>query len=167
MPSILYFWAFCLIYSQHLDLRSTSIIFSQVVRKNSTEATRSSGLLRVSRGPPFASRLIRTAYPRPTFPGAIRGRLPLRGVAQSLQWKRSATDSSNAGKPSQAAPAAPGNQLVTPTPRSFTYTRTEPKPNDGAMAWLLSCSMPQLLMNLAERVRDTVTWFIQLLLVNI
>ncbi|ONM16773.1 RNA binding (RRM/RBD/RNP motifs) family protein [Zea mays] len=121
---------------QALTLNGASFMLRilKVVRKNSTEATRSPGLLRVSRGSPFASRLIRTAYPRPTFPGAIRGRLPLRGVAQSLQWKRSATDSSNAVKPSQAAPSAPGNQLVTPTPRSFTYTRTEPKPNDGAMA---------------------------------
>ena len=68
------------------------------------------------------------------FPGAIRGRLPLRGVARSLQWKRGAADSADAGIPSQTAPAAPGNQSISPTTRSFTYTRTEPKPNDGAMA---------------------------------
>ncbi|KAF8703423.1 hypothetical protein HU200_032228 [Digitaria exilis] len=106
----------------------------KVVRKSSTEATQLPGLPRASRGSPFASRLIRTAYPRTTFPGAIRGRLPLRGGARSLQWKRGAVDSTDAGKSSQTTPATPVNQLVTPTTRSFTYTRTEPKPNDGAMA---------------------------------
>jgi hypothetical protein len=106
----------------------------QVVRKSSTEATQLSGLPHASRGSPFASRLIRTAYPRPTFPGAIRGRLPLRGGARSYQWKRGAADSTDAGKPSQTTAAALGNQSVTPITRSFTYTRTEPKPNDGAMA---------------------------------
>ncbi|TKW04927.1 hypothetical protein SEVIR_7G142300v4 [Setaria viridis] len=119
-----------------LTLNGTSFMsrILKVVRKSSTEATQLSGLPRASRGSPFASRLIRTAYPRPTFPGAIRGRLPLRGGARSFQWKRGAADSTDAGKPSQTAPAAPGNQLVTPITRSFTYTRTEPKSNDGAMA---------------------------------
>ena len=135
-------WALLRNYSQHEGLRSNSNhIALQVVRKSSTEATQLPGLPRASRGSPFASRLIRTAYPRPTFPGATRGRLPLRGGARSLQWKRGASDSVDAGKPSQTTPAAPGNQLVTPTTRSFTYTRTEPKPNDGAMAWLARRSM--------------------------
>jgi len=121
---------------QALTLNGTSFMsrILKVVRKSSTEATQLPGLPRASRGSPFASRLIRTAYPRPTFPGATRGRLPLRGGARSLQWKRDTSDSVDAGKPSQTTPAAPGNQLVTPTTRSFTYTRTEPKPNDGAMA---------------------------------
>ncbi|CAD6263395.1 unnamed protein product [Miscanthus lutarioriparius] len=121
---------------QALTLNGTSFMsrILKVVRKSFNEATQLPGLARASWGSPFASRLIRTAYPRPTFPGAIRGRLPLRGVARSLQWKRGAADSTDAGKPSQTAPAAPGNQSVTPTTRSFTYTRTEPKPNDGAMA---------------------------------
>ncbi|CAN6235333.1 unnamed protein product [Urochloa humidicola] len=121
---------------QALTLNGTSFMsrILKVVQKSSTEATQLPGVPRASRGSPFASRLIRTAYPRPAFPGAIRGRLPLRGGARSLQWKRGAADSADAGKPSQTTPAAPGNQLVAPTTRSFTYTRTEPKPNDGAMA---------------------------------
>ncbi|KAJ1271487.1 hypothetical protein BS78_06G131100 [Paspalum vaginatum] len=121
---------------QALTLNGTSFMsrILKVIRKSSAEVTQLPGLPRASRGSPFASRLIRTAYPRPTFAGAIRGRLPLRGGARSLQWKRGATDPADAGKPNQTTPAAPGNQLVTPTTRSFTYTRTEPKPNDGAMA---------------------------------
>ncbi|OEL36522.1 hypothetical protein BAE44_0002459 [Dichanthelium oligosanthes] len=121
---------------QALTLNGTSFMsrILKVVRKSSNEATQLPGMPRASRGSPFASRLLRTAYPRPTFPGAIRGRLPLRGGARSFQWKRGAADSADAGKPSQTTPAAPGNQLVAPTTRSFTYTRTEPKPNDGAMA---------------------------------
>ncbi|CAL5016426.1 unnamed protein product [Urochloa decumbens] len=121
---------------QALTLNGTSFMsrILKVVQKSSTEATQLPGVPRASRGSPFASRLIRTAYPRPAFPGAIRGRLPLRGGARSLQWKRVAADSADAGKPSQTTPAAPGNQLAAPTTRSFTYTRTEPKPNEGAMA---------------------------------
>jgi hypothetical protein len=104
----------------------------QVVR-TSIEVPQQPVWSRASRGSPFASRLIRTAYPRATFPSSIRGRLPLRGGTRSLQWKREAADSPDAGRSSQATPAAPGNQLVTPFTRSFTYTRTEPKPNNGAM----------------------------------
>ncbi|TVU15628.1 hypothetical protein EJB05_39158 [Eragrostis curvula] len=119
---------------QALTLNGTSFM-SRILKvvRSSVEVPQQSVWPRASRGSPFASRLIRTAYPRPTFPGAIRGRLPLRGGTRSLQWKREAADSPDAGKPSQATPAAHGNQLVTPTARSFTYTRTEPKPNDGAM----------------------------------
>lgn len=121
---------------QALTLNGTSFMsrILKVVRKSSAEVSQLPGLPRSSRGSPFSSRLIRTAYPRPTFAGAIRGRPLLRGGARSLQWKRGATDSADALKPNQATPAAPGNQLVSPTTRSFTYTRTEPKPNDGAMA---------------------------------
>ncbi|KAL6845780.1 hypothetical protein ACP4OV_024355 [Aristida adscensionis] len=118
-----------------LTLNGTSFMSRvlKVIRKSSTEVTQLPAWPRASRGSPFASRLIRTAYPRPTFPGAIRGRLPFRGGARSSQWKRDAADPSDAGKPSQITHATPGNQLVSPTTRSFTYTRTEPKPNDGAM----------------------------------
>ncbi|XP_062184873.1 uncharacterized protein LOC133888590 isoform X2 [Phragmites australis] len=120
---------------QALTLNGTSFMsrILKVVRKSSIEVPQLSGRPRASRGSPFASRLIRTAYPRRMFSGAIRGRLPLRGGARSLQWKRDTADSTDAGKPSQTTPATPGNQLVTQTARSFTYTRTEPKPNDGAM----------------------------------
>ncbi|XP_062225906.1 uncharacterized protein LOC133924405 [Phragmites australis] len=120
---------------QALTLNGTSFMsrILKVIRRSSIEVPQLPGWPRASRGSPFASRLIRTAYPRPTFPGAIRGRLPLRGGARSLQWKRDAADSPDAGKPSPTTPATPVNQLLTPTTRSFTYTRTEPKPNDGAM----------------------------------
>ena len=105
----------------------------QVVRRSSIEVPQQPVWPRASRGSPFASRLVRTAYPRPTFPSAARGRLPLRGGTRSLQWKREAADPPGAGKSSQATAAAPGNELVSPITRSFTYTRIEPKPNDGAM----------------------------------
>ncbi|AQK44244.1 RNA binding (RRM/RBD/RNP motifs) family protein [Zea mays] len=118
---------------QALTLNGTSFMsrILKVVRKSSTEVTQLPVLPRASWGSPFASRLIRTAYPRPNYPGAIRGRLSLRGAARSLQWKRGVADSGDVGKPS---PTAPGNQLVTPATRNFTYTRTEPKTNAGAMA---------------------------------
>ena len=104
----------------------------QVVRRSSVEVPQLPGWSRGARASPFASRLIRTAYPRPTFPGAIRGRLGLRGNARNFQWKRGAADSVDAGKPSQAAPLTPGSQTL--TPRSFTYTRTEPKQDVGTTA---------------------------------
>jgi hypothetical protein len=103
----------------------------QVVRKSSVEVPQVPGWSRGARASPFASRLIRTAYPRPTFPGASRGRLGLRGNARNFQWKREAADSVDAGKPSQATPVTLGSQTLT---RSFTYTRTEPKQDVGAAA---------------------------------
>ena len=106
----------------------------QVVRKSSVEVPQQPGWSRGVRASPFASRLVRTAYPRPTFPGAMRGRLAIRGNARSFQWKRGAADSVDAGKPSQATPVTPGSQMVTPVTRSFTYTRTEPKQDVGATA---------------------------------
>jgi hypothetical protein len=106
----------------------------QVVRKSSVEMPQVAGWSRGARASPFASRLIRTAYPRPTFPGAIRGRLGLRGNARNFQWKREAADSADAGKPSQATPVTLGSQTLTPMTRSFTYTRTEPKQDVGATA---------------------------------
>uniref|UniRef100_A0ACD5UC00 Uncharacterized protein n=2 Tax=Avena sativa TaxID=4498 RepID=A0ACD5UC00_AVESA len=114
---------------QALTLNGTSFMsrILKVVRKSSVEVPQVPGWSRGARASPFASRLIRTAYPRPTFPGAIRGRLGLRGSARTFQWKREAADSIDAGKPSQATPTTPGSQTLTPMTRSFTYTRTEPK----------------------------------------
>lgn len=120
---------------QALTLNGTSFMsrILKVVRRSSVEVPQLPGWSRASHGSPFASRLIRTAYPRPMFPGAIRGRLALRGNARSLQWKRDAADSIDAGKPSQTTPVTPGSQMVSAT-RSFTYTRTEPKQDVGAAA---------------------------------
>lgn len=119
-----------------LTLNGTSFMsrILKVVRKSSVEVPQQPGWSRGVRASPFASRLIRTAYPRPTFPGAMRGRLAIRGNARSFQWKRGAADSVDAGKPSQATPVTSGSQMVTPITRSFTYTRTEPKQDVGATA---------------------------------
>lgn len=121
---------------QALTLNGTSFMsrIVKVVRKSSVEVPQVAGWSRGARASPFASRLIRTAYPRPTFPGAIRGRLGLRGNARNFQWKREAADSADAGKPSQATPVTLGSQTLTPMTRSFTYTRTEPKQDVGATA---------------------------------
>ncbi|KAM0893883.1 hypothetical protein ACQ4PT_024795 [Festuca glaucescens] len=121
---------------QALTLNRTSFMsrILKVVRKSSVEVPQVPGWSRGARASPFASRLIRTAYPRPTFPGAIRGRLGMRGNARNFQWKREAADSVDAGKPSQATPVTLGSQTLTPMTRSFTYTRTEPKQDVGATA---------------------------------
>ncbi|EMS47879.1 hypothetical protein TRIUR3_08881 [Triticum urartu] len=96
-----------------LTLNGTSFMsrILKVVRKSSVEVPQQPGWSRGVRASPFASRLIRTAYPRPTFPGAMRGRLAIRGNARSFQWKRGAADSVDAGKPSQATPVTPGSQM--------------------------------------------------------
>ncbi|CAM0904224.1 unnamed protein product [Alopecurus aequalis] len=121
---------------QALTLNGTSFMsrILKVVRRSSVEVPQVPGWSRGARASPFASRLIRTAYPRPTFPGATRGRLGLRGNSRNFQWKREAADSVDAGKSSQATPATPGSQPLTPMTRSFTYTRTEPKQEVGATA---------------------------------
>ncbi|KAF0890504.1 hypothetical protein E2562_002861 [Oryza meyeriana var. granulata] len=115
---------------QALTLNGTSFMsrILKVVRRNSLEVHQLPALSRASRG----SRLTRTAYPRPAFHGATRGRLPLRGGARSLQWKRDSADTVDAGKPSHSIPVPTGNQLVSPVARSFTYTRVEPKQDVGA-----------------------------------
>lgn len=119
-----------------LSLNGTSFMsrILKVVRRSSVEVPQLPGWSRGARASPFASRLIRTAYPRPTFPGAIRGRLGMRGNARTFQWKREAADSVDVGKPSQAMPVTPGSQTLTSVTRSFTYTRTEPKQGVGATA---------------------------------
>uniref|UniRef100_A0A0D9ZM11 RRM domain-containing protein n=1 Tax=Oryza glumipatula TaxID=40148 RepID=A0A0D9ZM11_9ORYZ len=119
---------------QALTLDNTSFMsrMLKVVRKNSLEVSQQSGWPRGSRGSTFPSRLTRTAYPRPAFPGAMRGRLPLRGGARSLQWKRDNADTVDAAKPGHSTPIPTGNQLISPVVRSFTYTRAEQKQDVGA-----------------------------------
>uniref|UniRef100_A0A0D9W653 RRM domain-containing protein n=1 Tax=Leersia perrieri TaxID=77586 RepID=A0A0D9W653_9ORYZ len=119
---------------QALTLNGTSFMsrILKVIRRNSAEVPQLPGWSRASRGSPFASRLTRTAYPRSAFPGATRGRLPLRGGARSLQWKREDADTVDAGKSSNSIPIPTGNQLVSPVARSFTYTRAEPNQDIGA-----------------------------------
>ncbi|KAG8082341.1 hypothetical protein GUJ93_ZPchr0014g47072 [Zizania palustris] len=95
---------------QALTLNGTSFMsrILKVVKRNSLEVPQLPGWSCASRGSTFASRLTRTAYPRPAFPGAIRGRL-LRGGARSLQWKRDSADSVDAGKPSHSTPIHTGS----------------------------------------------------------
>ncbi|XP_006652402.1 uncharacterized protein LOC102719483 [Oryza brachyantha] len=123
---------------QALTLNGASFMsrILKVVRRNSPEVPQLPGWPRASRGSPITStstsRLIRTLYPRPAFPGAIRGHIPPRGGARSLQWKRPGADTADAGKPIHSTLVPAGNQLVSPAARSFTYTRAEPDQDVGA-----------------------------------
>ncbi|XP_044487807.1 uncharacterized protein LOC123212723 isoform X2 [Mangifera indica] len=80
---------------------------------------------RVARGSPYApSRFTRASFPR-GIPGAFRPRLPIKPGARSLQWKRDAR-----ATPAESGSQVPGNSVLSPTARSLTYVRTEPK-SDG------------------------------------
>ncbi|KAF5752669.1 hypothetical protein HS088_TW01G00585 [Tripterygium wilfordii] len=77
---------------------------------------------RIARGSPFAAaRFPRVPFPR-GMPGTFRPRLPIKSGARSFQWKRDA-------QPTQAESGAlvPGGNIPSPTARSLTYIRTEPK----------------------------------------
>uniref|UniRef100_A0A6V7QX72 RRM domain-containing protein n=1 Tax=Ananas comosus var. bracteatus TaxID=296719 RepID=A0A6V7QX72_ANACO len=120
-----------------LSLNGTSFMsrILKVVRRSSHEAAQMLGWPRISRVSPFASRLGRLAYPRGVLPGAFRGRLPIKGGARSLQWKRDEASSpqlSEAAKATTNALLASGNQVLSPTARSLTYTRTEAKADGSA-----------------------------------
>ncbi|GMI74127.1 hypothetical protein like AT3G12640 [Hibiscus trionum] len=74
---------------------------------------------RIARGSPFAAaRFARAPFAR-GIPGAFRPHLPIKPGARSFQWKRDA----------QATPsdAAAMSTFPSPTARSLTYIRTEPK----------------------------------------
>ncbi|KAF2293609.1 hypothetical protein GH714_003350 [Hevea brasiliensis] len=77
---------------------------------------------RVVHGSPYATaRFTRVPFPR-GIPGAFRPRLPTKPGARSFQWKRDAK-----GIPAERGALVSGSTLVSPTGRSLTYVRTEPK----------------------------------------
>ncbi|XWS32549.1 hypothetical protein CRYUN_Cryun23aG0167400 [Craigia yunnanensis] len=82
---------------------------------------------RIARGSSFASaRFARAPFSR-GIPGAFRPRLPIKPGARSLQWKRDAQNT-----PADAGALVTGNKFSSPTARSLTYVRTEPKSEGNA-----------------------------------
>ncbi|XP_073098735.1 uncharacterized protein [Elaeis guineensis] len=114
-----------------LSLNGTSFMsrILKVVRRSSHEAAPMLGWPRVARGSLFASRLGRIPYPRGAIGGAFRARLPVKSGARSLQWKREASTT----QPTESMKGPPhsslgsGNNVLSPTGRSLTYNRAEPK----------------------------------------
>ncbi|XVE76700.1 hypothetical protein DITRI_Ditri13aG0002500 [Diplodiscus trichospermus] len=79
---------------------------------------------RVARGSPFAAaRFARAPFAR-GIPGAFRPCLPIKPGARSFQWKRDAQATQ-----ADAGASVTGNSVSSPTARSLTYVRTEPKPD--------------------------------------
>eukprot|EP00258_Populus_trichocarpa_P048254 XP_024464273.1 uncharacterized protein LOC7482274 isoform X3 [Populus trichocarpa] len=79
---------------------------------------------RIARGSTYtAGRFSRAAFPRGT-PAAFRPRLHVKPGARSLQWKRDAQ-----ATPAGSSAAVSGSSVVSPSVRSLTYVRTEPKPD--------------------------------------
>ena len=77
---------------------------------------------RISRGALFATgRFPRVAFPRGS-PGSFRPRPLVKPGARSMQWKRDAQPS-----PGDSGAPSSGNAVPSPTARSMTYVRTEPK----------------------------------------
>lgn len=81
---------------------------------------------RVARGSPFvAARFGRAPFAR-GMPGAFRPHLPIKPGARSFQWKR---DAQMTATPTEAVT---GTNVSSPTFRSLTYVRTEPKSEGNA-----------------------------------
>ncbi|KAG5238501.1 nucleolin [Salix suchowensis] len=79
---------------------------------------------RIAHCSPYAAgRFSRAAFPRGT-PAAFRPQLHVKPGARSLQWKRDAQAS-----PAESSAAVSGSSVVSPSARSLTYVRTEPKPD--------------------------------------
>ncbi|KAJ6670897.1 ZINC FINGER CCCH DOMAIN-CONTAINING PROTEIN 14 [Salix viminalis] len=79
---------------------------------------------RITHCSPYAAgRFSRAAFPRGT-PAAFRPQLHVKPGARSLQWKRDAQAS-----PAESSAAVFGSSVVSPSARSLTYVRTEPKPD--------------------------------------
>ncbi|XP_009354717.2 nucleolin 2 [Pyrus x bretschneideri] len=78
---------------------------------------------RVARGSPFATaRFGRSPFPR-GMSGAYRPRPLIKPGARSLQWKRDTQ-----ATPGETGSPATASAVPSPTARSLTYVRTEPKP---------------------------------------
>ncbi|XP_011007333.1 PREDICTED: nucleolin 1-like isoform X3 [Populus euphratica] len=79
---------------------------------------------RIARGSPYtAGRFSRAAFPRGT-PAAFRPWLHVKPGVRSLQWKRDAQ-----ATPAGSSAAVSGSSVISPSARSLTYVRTEPKPD--------------------------------------
>ncbi|KAF2319418.1 hypothetical protein GH714_015643 [Hevea brasiliensis] len=109
-----------------LSLDGTSFMsrILKVVKRSSAhqEATPIMTWPRIFRGSQYATtRFTRVPFAR-GIPGAFRPRVPMKLGARSLQWKRDAQ-----GTPAESGAPVSANSLVSPTARSLTYVRTEPK----------------------------------------
>ncbi|KAJ4711649.1 putative RNA binding family protein [Melia azedarach] len=75
-----------------------------------------------ARGSPYtAVRFTRAPFSR-SIPGGFRPHLPIKPGARSLQWKRDAQ-----ATPAETGAQVPLNSVPSPTARSLTYVRQEPK----------------------------------------
>ncbi|KAJ0810054.1 putative nuclear polyadenylated RNA-binding protein Nab2/ZC3H14 [Helianthus annuus] len=116
-----------------LSLDGTSFMsrILKVVKKNSSQqevAAPVTAWPRGAWGSPFVASRFGRAFPRGGIPSVYRSRLPIKGGARSLQWKRDAQNPSSDNISSPTAIPSP-----TTTTRSLTYVRTEAtKPNNGA-----------------------------------
>lgn len=98
----------------------------QVVRRSAAHQEAASIMTwpRIARGSPFSTaRFSRVPFPRGIPGAAFRPRLPIRPGARSMQWKRDAQ-----APPGESGALLSGNTVPSPTARSLTYVRTEPKP---------------------------------------
>ncbi|XVF22974.1 hypothetical protein REPUB_Repub12eG0217200 [Reevesia pubescens] len=114
-----------------LSLDGTSFMsrILKVVKRSSAHQEAASVITwpRIARGSPFAAaRFARAPFAR-GMPGAFRPRLTIKPGARSLQWKRNAQ-----ATPSDAGASVTGNNVYSPSARSLTYVRTEPKSDGNA-----------------------------------
>ncbi|PPR98401.1 hypothetical protein GOBAR_AA22286 [Gossypium barbadense] len=109
-----------------LSLDGTSFMsrILKVVKKSSAPQEAAAPVMtwpRVARGSPFvAARFGRASFAR-GMPGAFRPHLPIKPGARSFQWKRDAQTTTT------RTDAVTGTNVSSPTFRSLTYVRTEPK----------------------------------------
>ncbi|KAG8362580.1 hypothetical protein BUALT_BualtUnG0061800 [Buddleja alternifolia] len=112
-----------------LSLDGTSFMsrILKIVKKSSAQPETSSVMTwpRIARASPFP-RFTRSPLAR-GVPSLYRGRVPIKPGARSFQWKR------EGGPTMTETPGQASNSLVqSPTTRSLTYVRTEPKTNENS-----------------------------------
>ncbi|KAJ6750905.1 hypothetical protein OIU85_001442 [Salix viminalis] len=113
-----------------LSLDGTSFM-SRIVKvmKRSSSNQEASPVMtwpRIARGMSYpAGRFARTPFPRGT--PMFRPRIYVKPGARSLQWKRDAQ-----GSLAENSAAVSGSSVVSPSARSLTYVRTEPKPDGNS-----------------------------------
>nr|XP_023881866.1 protein gar2 [Quercus suber]POE73790.1 polyadenylate-binding protein 2 [Quercus suber] len=108
-----------------LSLDGTSFMsrILKVVRRSAANQE-AAPIMTWPRANPFAAaRFARVPFPR-GMSGAFRARPPLKLGARSMQWKRDAQ-----ATPAESGASVYGNAIPSPTARSLTYVRTEPKPD--------------------------------------
>ncbi|CAA2953400.1 polyadenylate-binding 2 [Olea europaea subsp. europaea] len=114
-----------------LSLDGTSFMsrILKIARKSSTQPENASVSTwpRISRASPFpVPRFSRVPFAR-GIPNVYRARVPIKPGARSFQWKRDAQSTAT------EMLGQNGNSVVpSPTTRSLTYVRTEPKTNGGS-----------------------------------